>query len=338
MSTGGSLNVGNRLSNCHAIKALSEREIEQEIFDYEASWHKQYRDSSYIFVGGIKTSHPDKENDKSLTEGDLVTVFSQWGDIYDVHLVRDHHTGKSRGFGFIGYEDARSCALAVDNANGLTLCGNVLTIDHVMEFRAPRPSPPEEELQQTQGMKKEYNDIRFWQGKSSETVDDASALKSLDLMSKEEHEETYKPSGAEGLGPDKYLQLESVRKNYLAYYAQTKERRQKKLETVMDADRGLNQIIPEPSEVDLKKEREAELMRKERVERRMRGDYDNLSGSSPKRRRFQSPDRTSDHNRWVDDRNKPSRGTRKELWRPGEPTKKTYGDKSNRLFGRNRGN
>jgi len=38
--------------------------------------------------------------------------------IEDIHLVRDEDTGKSRGFAFVKYEDARSCAIAVDNLIG----------------------------------------------------------------------------------------------------------------------------------------------------------------------------------------------------------------------------
>ena len=40
-----------------------------------------------------------------MNEGDLAIVFSQWGDIVDVYLVRDKDTGKSKGFAFICYED-----------------------------------------------------------------------------------------------------------------------------------------------------------------------------------------------------------------------------------------
>ena len=42
----------------------------------------------------------------------------RWGELVDVRLMRDRKTGKSRGFGFIAYEDQRSTVLAVDNFNG----------------------------------------------------------------------------------------------------------------------------------------------------------------------------------------------------------------------------
>jgi hypothetical protein len=39
--------------------------------------------------------------------------------IEDLHLVREEDTGKSRGFAFVKYEDAKSCVLAVDNFVGV---------------------------------------------------------------------------------------------------------------------------------------------------------------------------------------------------------------------------
>jgi RNA recognition motif-containing protein len=39
--------------------------------------------------------------------------------VEDIHLVREEDTGKSRGFAFCKYEDARSCVLAVDNFVGV---------------------------------------------------------------------------------------------------------------------------------------------------------------------------------------------------------------------------
>ncbi|RWW63471.1 hypothetical protein BHE74_00029345 [Ensete ventricosum] len=78
----------------------------------EASWHAKYKESAYIFIGGIPFD---------LTEGDLLAVFSQYGEVVDVNLVRDKSTGKSKGFAFLAYEDQRSTILAVegDSKSGL---------------------------------------------------------------------------------------------------------------------------------------------------------------------------------------------------------------------------
>lgn len=52
---------------------------------------------------------------------------NRYGEIIHIELIRDHKTGKSKGFAFLQYEDQRSTILAVDNLNGadasiLVLC------------------------------------------------------------------------------------------------------------------------------------------------------------------------------------------------------------------------
>lgn len=66
----------------------------------------------------------------ALTEGDIVTIFSQYGNPIHVKLMRDGDTGKSRGFCFLKYEDQRSTVLAVDNFNGVDLFGKKILVDH----------------------------------------------------------------------------------------------------------------------------------------------------------------------------------------------------------------
>ena len=51
----------------------------------KASWHDRYKHSAYVFAGGLAYE---------LTEGDLLAVFSQYGEVVDVHLVRDKKTGE----------------------------------------------------------------------------------------------------------------------------------------------------------------------------------------------------------------------------------------------------
>ncbi|GAB1215132.1 hypothetical protein ATERTT37_004318 [Aspergillus terreus] len=87
-----------------------------------SSWHADYRDTAYIYIGGLPYD---------LSEGDVVTIFSQYGEPVHVNLVRDKETGKSRGFAFLKYEDQRSTDLAVDNLGGATVLGRMLRVDHV---------------------------------------------------------------------------------------------------------------------------------------------------------------------------------------------------------------
>ncbi|KAI1622610.1 RNA binding domain protein [Exophiala viscosa] len=99
---------------------LNKRELENAT-PPSASWHADYRDTAYIYVGGL---NPD------LTEGDVVTIFSQFGNPTHLNLIRDKETGKSKGFAFLKYEDQRSCDLAVDNLTGADVVGRLLRVDH----------------------------------------------------------------------------------------------------------------------------------------------------------------------------------------------------------------
>lgn len=94
-----------------------------------ASWHHMYKDSSWIFIGGLNFD---------LTEGDIICVFSQFGEVVNINLVREKKTGKSRGFGFLCYEDQRSTILAVDNLNGIQLVGRTIRVDHVENYKLPK--------------------------------------------------------------------------------------------------------------------------------------------------------------------------------------------------------
>ncbi|KAG6832345.1 hypothetical protein H0H87_001809 [Tephrocybe sp. NHM501043] len=94
-----------------------------------ASWHDEYKDSAYIFAGGL---HFD------LTEGDVITIFSQFGEVMDINMPRDKETGKTKGFAFLMYEDQRSTILAVDNLNGAKVLEKTLRVDHVKNYKQPK--------------------------------------------------------------------------------------------------------------------------------------------------------------------------------------------------------
>lgn len=89
------------------VTKLSEQELKSST---KSSWHDEYRGSSWVFVGGLPYD---------LSEGDIICVFSQYGEIVNINLVRDKKTGKQKGFCFICFEDQRSTILSVDNLNGI---------------------------------------------------------------------------------------------------------------------------------------------------------------------------------------------------------------------------
>jgi len=124
--------------NSKAIQNLSEKELELGIDGTKGSWHDEYKDSPYIFIGGLPFD---------LNEGDVTVSFSQWGVVNHVNLIRDKKDGKSKGFAFIGYEDQRSTILAVDNMNGTQIAGRAVTVSHKNGYEPPEEGDSDESSQ-----------------------------------------------------------------------------------------------------------------------------------------------------------------------------------------------
>jgi len=129
------------MNTIREIQKINDEELARGIAGTSASWHSKYAQSAWVYIGNL---------DHDLSEGDVLCVLSQFGEMEDIHLVRDETTGKSKGFAFCKYEDARSCILAVDNFCGIQLRGRSLRIDHVENYRLPKSVlEKEEKLQQS---------------------------------------------------------------------------------------------------------------------------------------------------------------------------------------------
>ena len=83
------------MNKIQQISRLTLQELEKQV-PVSASWHATYRNSAYIYIGGLNYG---------MNEGDIVTVFSQFGEVVDIRLLRDLETGDSKGVAFLAYED-----------------------------------------------------------------------------------------------------------------------------------------------------------------------------------------------------------------------------------------
>ncbi|GMI29853.1 hypothetical protein TrRE_jg146, partial [Triparma retinervis] len=117
------------MNNIAEVLRINEKELLAGITGTSGSWHEEFSSSSWCYVGGL---------DPRLTEGDLICLMSEWGEVEDVNLCRDQDTGKSKGFGFAKYEDFRSAVLAVDNGGGMNVLGRTLRVDHAKDYKAPK--------------------------------------------------------------------------------------------------------------------------------------------------------------------------------------------------------
>ena len=144
------------MNSIRKIRELNERELANGISP-EASWHADYRDTAYVYIGGLPFD---------LSEGDIIAIFSQYGEPVHVHLIRDKDTGKSKGFAFLKYEDQRSTDLAVDNLGGATVMGRLLRVDHTRYKKKDDPDESIAEDKQDSGANYTDTSTRYDSNKS----------------------------------------------------------------------------------------------------------------------------------------------------------------------------
>ncbi|KGQ98802.1 RNA-binding domain-containing protein, X-linked 2, partial [Candida albicans P37005] len=103
------------------INQINQKELNSQT-SYKSSWHYDYRDTNYLYIGNIPYN---------LTTKDLIIIFSQYGIPTHINLIKDKESSKHhRGFGFLKYANFKSCILAIDNFNGIKLGDRYLKVDH----------------------------------------------------------------------------------------------------------------------------------------------------------------------------------------------------------------
>jgi RNA recognition motif-containing protein len=70
-----------------------------------------------------------------LSEEDLEKVFSEYGEVTSVKIIRDKYTDQSKGFGFIEMADDAAAQKAIDELNGSEIKGRELRVN---QARPPR--------------------------------------------------------------------------------------------------------------------------------------------------------------------------------------------------------
>lgn len=88
--------------------------------------------SKKIFVGGISWN-TDEEG--------LREAFSEYGNVVEAKIITDRETGRSRGFGFVTFEESSSVEQAVSAMDGQELDGRSIKVNEAQDKpRNDRPS------------------------------------------------------------------------------------------------------------------------------------------------------------------------------------------------------
>ena len=73
------------------------------------------------------------------TKEELTTLFSEYGDVKDCYLPKEHATGRSRGFGFIRYASEEEVERAVKACDNMEMAGRNLRVQVAQHSRPPLP-------------------------------------------------------------------------------------------------------------------------------------------------------------------------------------------------------
>jgi RNA recognition motif-containing protein len=76
--------------------------------------------SKKLFVGGLSWD---------TTDDSLRNAFSAYGSVIEAKIVTDRETGRSRGFGFVGYMDANEGQAAQQAMDGASLDGRTIRVN-----------------------------------------------------------------------------------------------------------------------------------------------------------------------------------------------------------------
>ncbi|ATL47984.1 RNA-binding protein [Chitinophaga caeni] len=72
-----------------------------------------------------------------LNDEDLHQLFSEFGQVTSAKIIKDHETGRSRGFGFVEMPNEEEGLKALENLNGSEVDGKQLTVN---EARPKQPN------------------------------------------------------------------------------------------------------------------------------------------------------------------------------------------------------
>ena len=82
-----------------------------------------------IFIGGLSWN---------TNEEGLANHFSKFGNLEEVKIITDRETGRSRGFGFITFEEGDSASQAINEMDGVELDGRNIRVSLAEERQGGR--------------------------------------------------------------------------------------------------------------------------------------------------------------------------------------------------------
>jgi RNA recognition motif-containing protein len=73
-----------------------------------------------IYVGNL---------DYNIQESELEKIFSEYGEVASVKIIKDKYTGKAKGFGFVEMADDEQANHAIEELNGSEVSGRQMKVN-----------------------------------------------------------------------------------------------------------------------------------------------------------------------------------------------------------------
>ena len=86
-----------------------------------------------VYVGNL----PFSIDDEKLRE-----IFSAFGDIEEVQVIKDKVSGRSKGFGFVTFANKEDAEKAIEKLNDKEVEGRNLKVNEAKPMDPDRPRPP----------------------------------------------------------------------------------------------------------------------------------------------------------------------------------------------------
>jgi RNA recognition motif-containing protein len=82
--------------------------------------------SKKLFVGGLSWDTTDQS---------LRTAFEAFGTVSEAKVITDRDTGRSRGFGFVTFDDGQAADTAMDQLDGRDIDGRAVRVNEAQDRR-----------------------------------------------------------------------------------------------------------------------------------------------------------------------------------------------------------
>jgi len=72
-----------------------------------------------LFIGNL---------DEKIQDFHLKEAFQDFGKVVNAKVIKDHHTGRSKGFGFVEMPDQEEAVKVINTVDGATWEGKVISV------------------------------------------------------------------------------------------------------------------------------------------------------------------------------------------------------------------